>query len=929
MKRSGYCCVIALFACLAGITARAQQGEIRGIVLDSAYRLKLPSATVSVYTEDSVLVQFTLTNNIGAFSIRPIPLYKTLRLYASYTGYKIAMKTFMLDSVQPNKDFKSIHLTRDSITLKEVEVKSVVPVRMSGDTLVINADAFTLDKNAVVEDLLRKISAITIWGDGTITVNGKKVSKVYVDGKPFFSGDAKIALQNLDKASVNKIEVYNDVLANKFADTVKTMNIVLKEDKKTGYFGKAGAGKGLTGNSHDVDLAFNGYRPQTQIGIAGSHNSINKKVNSLNQVFLNSTYKGNMTDDYSTDFNMLGDNVSRAAGVFISRDFLKNPETSRSHQINGEYFYNRTKTNIRNTNLQTYNFRPDSIQQNQQTELQEMLPESHQFLASYMNNRENNKFQINLGASNLQNNQFRDLRNITSRNGVPSFSRSDMYREDSRTNAFNLKTEWDTRNPSGRKAFKGIKIEFLYGFQKENGKGLKKSDLRSLNNPESGQFFDRKFNGITKKNSIGAKLQVDDAARLIFLGALAKARINLSLGNEINYTAENIHADVLQYDTTQHAYFTNGYLTNARQYNLLEETPSLTLNKGFLKESANRYSKSLLLKFHLPLATRFEQSRSEKDFQNYSRHYVNLLPAFSVNYSSSGVGKHQQRIGFDIIPTMSYPAMHMIAPLVDSTYDIIQTGNSHLKAGKNISYKLGYSNLYRDFKFSASAAVNRSVAALTTNTEFDAFNRRFITYVNADRNNTSGEIELKLQNAYKLNRGHQLQVAVSSKNIMYQMANYFSHHENIVEGVYSANSVTVDYTFRALLQLRGSQSYNFNNLKHSYLSSRYKVSTWVSYVNLQITPVPYAFIRTDLRHTTQHAFGSTIPYTIWNASAGFRLLDKRNLELKFSAMDLLKQNQNVRNIVNDMYVNLSETNMLQQYFMLSVAFYPRRSGKGK
>ncbi|MFX4351330.1 hypothetical protein ABTA28_19630, partial [Acinetobacter baumannii] len=70
--------------------------------------------------------------------------------------------------------------------MDEVVVKAVQPIRMNGDTLEINPDAFKLDSNAVVEDMLMRVPGLTVWGDGTITMNGRKLEKVYVDGKPFF-----------------------------------------------------------------------------------------------------------------------------------------------------------------------------------------------------------------------------------------------------------------------------------------------------------------------------------------------------------------------------------------------------------------------------------------------------------------------------------------------------------------------------------------------------------------------------------------------------------------------------------------------------------------------------------------------------------------------------------------------------------------------
>ncbi|MCH5687933.1 hypothetical protein LWM68_28910 [Niabella sp. W65] len=76
-------------------------------------------------------------------------------------------------------------IQQEAGVLDEVIVKVVPPVRLNGDTLEFNADAFKLDSNAVVEDLFKRLPGLTIWGDGAITFNGRKILNVYVEGKPF------------------------------------------------------------------------------------------------------------------------------------------------------------------------------------------------------------------------------------------------------------------------------------------------------------------------------------------------------------------------------------------------------------------------------------------------------------------------------------------------------------------------------------------------------------------------------------------------------------------------------------------------------------------------------------------------------------------------------------------------------------------------
>src|SRR3712207_7941514 len=58
---------------------------------------------------------------------------------------------------------------------------------------------------------LFRSSGITVWSDGSITVNGRKVQSVLVDGKPFLgSTDSRVATQNLPKSAIDKIQLYQE-----------------------------------------------------------------------------------------------------------------------------------------------------------------------------------------------------------------------------------------------------------------------------------------------------------------------------------------------------------------------------------------------------------------------------------------------------------------------------------------------------------------------------------------------------------------------------------------------------------------------------------------------------------------------------------------------------------------------------------------------
>ena len=48
---------------------------------------------------------------------------------------------------------------------------------------------------------------VEVDSEGKITVNGKEVKKVMVDGKEFFSDDPKVASKNLPAKMIDKLQV--------------------------------------------------------------------------------------------------------------------------------------------------------------------------------------------------------------------------------------------------------------------------------------------------------------------------------------------------------------------------------------------------------------------------------------------------------------------------------------------------------------------------------------------------------------------------------------------------------------------------------------------------------------------------------------------------------------------------------------------------
>ncbi|MFV0604983.1 MAG: hypothetical protein ACK5NK_03985 [Niabella sp.] len=160
--------------------------------------------------------------------------------------------------------------------METVVVQSIPPVRMNGDKLEFNAGAFKMDVNATGEDWMRILPGLTIWGDGEITFNGKKIQSLLVDGKPFMGGETTVATQNLPKDALDKLQIYQQRNEKHPLDSTMFVNLKLKEDKKMGYFGKFGVGYGFTphpiegsGRRYAADGMLSGFNKKLQLNNYG------------------------------------------------------------------------------------------------------------------------------------------------------------------------------------------------------------------------------------------------------------------------------------------------------------------------------------------------------------------------------------------------------------------------------------------------------------------------------------------------------------------------------------------------------------------------------------------------------------------------------------------------------------------------------------
>lgn len=189
--------------------ALAQGRVISGKVLDKDTKEALMQTTVQLLKSDSSYVAGAVTDIDGNFSLKA-PKNGKYILKMTNIGYKNYVKNLTV-SEDKNQSLGTISMAPDAVLLKEVVAKGVASkVTVKEDTFIYNASAYRTPEGSVLEELVKKIPGAQVDDNGNITINGKTVKKIKVDGKEFMSGDTKTALKNLPTSIVDKIRAYDE-----------------------------------------------------------------------------------------------------------------------------------------------------------------------------------------------------------------------------------------------------------------------------------------------------------------------------------------------------------------------------------------------------------------------------------------------------------------------------------------------------------------------------------------------------------------------------------------------------------------------------------------------------------------------------------------------------------------------------------------------
>lgn len=919
------------FGCLlCGVVTKslAQNFSIEGEVRDSISGFTLSGVTVAIYAAaDSSLLDVQLTDNTGKFLLHCNPASGSVNLLASFAGHQTVRRFIQTDSVKTVTNTGVIYLQRNYKSLDEVIINP--PVSMNGDTLEIHPEAFRLGPDAVVEDLLREVKGIVVWGDGTITVNGKKVDNVLVDGKPFIVASSRVATQNLPTEMIEKVQVYRKSDEYKFemdskpSDSLLTMNIRLKEGRKSGSLGKVEAAAG-TSKKYELNISDILFTELSRLALVVGINNINKKISGVAPALENSTYKNpnpNLTN--APDFEMNGVNKTSFYGLAfqhefrpVKRSFLKNDlsiETLRrddNNRMSSESLWETMVNEVGQQMKSVSNSTTHSTGTGVKLSYQKRIKQKQFQIGTELN------FQKNQTAGNSED-EVSEAGNIKSRKKVMD----DNDNSENAMKVFGSFDNMDTRNFD----LKSYHIDFSFSRKNQKNDMTTVNDFLSFSPDVPDNKINRFYDLSNLIHEVNANLSYPGLKRLIF-GKRNPAGWSFRLEHLYNLAREDQKNKVADYDDGLLHYLANTALTYTDNHLQIQNKPGLRISKILERELQGRFSRSFEVEFNFRENFLMDDNSSDKAGRNLNRSFSFFEPEAKMTYAY-GNNAYDLRLTYRHYISHNIPDINSLSPVIDDINPYsIHFGNPALKTEQTFNNELffSYNRNTRSDKniFSSTVRVGYKAArnAFSDSALYDDAGRMMIYPVNVSlRKDWSVKTEARY--ATRLNK-HRLQAQFLSDCFIVTVPAFINSKYNLSNYLFLNHTIQFTYSVSSLLTLELSQKFNFNRSRLSKAESSNRTN------NLFVTGA-----RANLNFSPRVIFSNSLDYVdntgqnkqfiLWNAYLTFRLLKREQLEMKLSAFDILRRYQNIKTEIGYNYTGTVIHSGLQQFFMAGVSYYPR------
>jgi len=360
--------LIILLAATALLVSAQSKYTIKGSVIDKETNEGLMGANIQVLSlPDSTLKTGAMADDMGAFSIHNLAKAKYV-LKVTFMGY--VTRTIPLNLAEKKShqvDLGYLTLNPDSKMLKEAIVTTTVAkVQVSGDSIQFNADAYRTPTGSTLEALVKQLPGAEVDDDGNITINGKTVTKILVDGKEFFLNDKTVAMKNIPVDIIDKIKAYDKksdmarITGVDDGEEETVLDLSVKKGMKNGWFGNATAGVG-TEHRYNARGLVNHFNDNANVTVLGNGRNVPQNQGWRRESGLNSHKEAGM------NFASKNTNMETGGSVtykYDGGDLLNESNTQQLNAADGAFSKSRSHTLTSSNGLEAQfkmEWRPDTM----------------------------------------------------------------------------------------------------------------------------------------------------------------------------------------------------------------------------------------------------------------------------------------------------------------------------------------------------------------------------------------------------------------------------------------------------------------------------------------------------------------------------------------------------------------------------------------
>ncbi|WP_080057953.1 outer membrane beta-barrel protein [Spirosoma aerolatum] len=903
---------------------RAQTGatksEIRGIVIDSVSGKPLRQASVALLSaRDSSYITATITDGDGLFELRTMAK-GSYRLLITFLGYRNLSRPFTITSEKPVLNLGILRMIEQSNQLQEVVIRQEsTPIAVKGDTLEFNAGSFKTQPNAQVEELLRKLPGMEVSRDGNIKAQGQAVSRVLVDGKPFFGNDPKMATRNLPADIVDKVQLYDQSSdQSQFSgiddgNRERTINLTLKRDKRKGYFGQNSLGLGTArdgqDNRYQARLNLNRFNNGRQLSLIGQANNLNQQNFTLadpsasGPVFVGSpgsTPSGNP----QTPTNV----VEVRAGGLNYRD-----KWGQHAEIATSYFLNQA---ITTSNQQSY--RTSVLPENSLITDQSSSSQNRQLMHRYsarldwqLDSLTSLRLTPNLSWQtsdySSQNNSQSTLPGLPG--STPKLVNKGETSYGSDGNSLNL-----YNNLLLMRKFHREGRTLSLNLNTTLGDG----DTQAINQTTNTFYDSTGTNPLTNRlnqqncqTSYGLQntLTLSYTEPLSLTQKLEFKYIYSLSSNQADRHVADLNESTGLYDRT------NSLLSNAFTSAFATHRAGATLQTRRL-----RYTYSLGLEVQQSLLQ--TNNRSVDTIQR--RTYLNLLPNALFNYTFSG----NRNLRIQYRTRLNAPSITQLQPIIDNTNPLnIRIGNTALAPEFYNSLTLTYngSSGQGNKSLFVFASLNQSNNRIATATAISNAGIQTTQPIN-----TGGY--WSATGVFSLGRTLQpskIGLTLTTNASFSRAISFINDLSNESKTSSIGQGVRLQSNFNNSLEYGVSGNLAYQTASYSLLPKQ-NTTFWSQYATADLYwKLPFRLVLTsDVTYTatTGRAAGYNQQFVLWNAALARQFFKGNTGELRIQVFDLLNQNRSLTRNTTDTYIEDVQSRILRRYLLVSFVYNLRKFG---